>query len=134
MVYAEHIVLTKGEVGNGKPVMVRMHALNLLEDVLSDATGKCDELHKAMNMVANEGRGIIVLIREPLPTSLSDRVREKMGEEISSNAELRDYGVGAQILLDLGVKDMILLSNTHRNIVGLEGYGLSVVEQRSISG
>ena len=57
-----------------------------------------------------------------------------MGEEISSNAELRDYGVGAQILLDLGVKDMILLSNTHRNIVGLEGYGLSVVEQRSISG
>ncbi len=134
VVYAEHIVLTKGEVGNGKPVMVRMHALNLLEDVLSDATGKCDELHKAMNMVANEGRGIIVLIREPLPTSLSDRVREKMGEEISSNAELRDYGVGAQILLDLGVKDMILLSNTHRNIVGLEGYGLSVVEQRSISG
>ena len=134
VVYAEHIVLTKGEVGNGKPVMVRMHALNLLEDVLSDATGKCDELHKAMNMVANEGRGIIVLIREPLPTSLSDRVREKMGEEISSNAELRDYGVGAQILLDLGVKDMILLSNTHRNIVGLEGYGLSVVAQRSISG
>ncbi len=134
VVYAEHIVLTKGEVGNGKPVMVRMHALNLLEDVLSDATGKCDELQKAMNMVANEGRGIIVLIREPLPTSLSDRVREKMGEEISSNAELRDYGVGAQILLDLGVKDMILLSNTHRNIVGLEGYGLSVVEQRSISG
>ena len=85
-------------------------------------------------MVSDEGRGIIVLIREPLPTSLSDRVRQKMGEDISSNAELRDYGVGAQILLDLGVKDMILLSNTHRNIVGLEGYGLSVVEQRAILG
>ena len=133
IVYAEHIVLIKGEVGNGKPVLVRMHALNVLDDVLSDASGKADELHKAMKMVADEGRGIIVLIREPLPTSLSDRVRKKMGEDISSNAELRDYGVGAQILLDLGVKDMILLSNTHRNIVGLEGYGLRVVEQRDIA-
>ena len=132
-VYAEHIVLTKGEVGNGEPVLVRMHSLNVLEDVLADATGKSDQLHKAMKMVAKEGRGIIVLIREPLPTSLSDRVRQKMGENIYSNLELRDYGVGAQILLDLGVKEMILLSNTHRNIVGLEGYGLSVVEQRSIS-
>ena len=133
IVYAEHIVLIKGEVGNGKPVLVRMHALNVLDDVLSDASGKADELHKAMNMIADEGRGIIVLIREPLPTSLSDRVRKKMGENINSNAELRDYGVGAQILLDLGVKDMILLSNTHRNIVGLEGYGLRVVEQRDIA-
>ncbi len=134
VVYAEHIALIKGEVGNGKPVLVRMHALNVLDDVLSDATGKADELHKAMKMVSDEGRGIIVLIREPLPTSLSDRVRQKMGEDINSNAELRDYGVGAQILLDLGVKEMILLSNTHRNIVGLEGYGLSVVEQRAILG
>ena len=133
IVYAEHIALIKGDVGDGKPVMVRMHALNVLDDVLSDASGKADELHKAMEMVADEGRGIIVLIREPLPTSLSDRVRKKMGEETSSNAELRDYGVGAQILLDLGVKYMILLSNTQRNIVGLEGYGLSVVEQRDIS-
>ena len=134
IVYAEHIVLIKGEVGNGKPVLVRMHALNVLDDVLSDASGKAGELHKAMKMVADEGRGIIVLIREPLATSLSDRVRKKMGENICSNAELRDYGVGAQILLDLGVKDMILLSNTHRNIVGLEGYGLRVVEQRDIAG
>ena len=86
-----------------------------------------------MEMVAEEGRGVVVLIREPLPTSLSDRVRKKMGEEVSSNAELRDYGVGAQILLDLGIREMILLSNTKRNIVGLEGYGLSVVEQRPIS-
>lgn len=133
IVYAEHIVLIKGDVGNGLPVLVRMHALNLLDDVLSDSSGKADELHKAMRMIANEERGVIVLIREPLPTSLSDHVRKKKGEEIKSEPELRDYGVGAQILLDLGVKDMILLSNTHRNIVGLEGYGLSVVEQRSIS-
>ena len=134
IVYAEHIALIKGNVADGKPVLVRMHALNVLEDVLSDSSGKANELHKAMRMIANEERGIIVLIREPLPTSLSDRVRKKKGEVISSKTELRDYGVGAQILLDLGVKDMILLSNTHRNIVGLEGYGLRVVEQRSITG
>jgi 3,4-dihydroxy 2-butanone 4-phosphate synthase/GTP cyclohydrolase II len=133
IIYAEHIVLIKGDVADGKPVLVRMHALNVLDDVLSDASGKADELHKAMEMVADEGRGIIVLIREPLSTSLSDRVRKKMGEDVSSSGELRDYGVGAQILLDLGVMDMILLSNTQRNIVGLEGYGLSVVGQRAIS-
>ncbi len=131
--YAEHIALIKGDVSDGKPALVRMHALNVLDDVLSDTSGKSDDLHNAMEMVAEEGRGVVVLIREPLPTSLSDRVRKKMGEEVSSNAELRDYGVGAQILLDLGIREMILLSNTKRNIVGLEGYGLSVVEQRSIS-
>ena len=131
--YAEHIALIKGDVSDGKPALVRMHALNVLDDVLSDTSGKSDDLHNAMEMVAEEGRGVVVLIREPLPTSLSDRVRKKMGEEVSSNAELRDYGVGAQILLDLGIREMILLSNTKRNIVGLEGYGLSVVEQRPIS-
>ena len=59
-------------------------------------------------------------------------VRHKIGEDVQKSGELRDYGVGAQILLDLGVKDMILLSNTQKTIVGLEGYGLSVVEQRPI--
>lgn len=131
--YAEHIALVKGDIGDGRPVPVRMHALNVLDDVLADAmSGKADELHRAMEMIADEGRGVIVLIREPQPTSLSDRVRHKLGEEVDSGSELRDYGVGAQILLDLGVKEMILLSNTQRNIVGLEGYGLSVVEQQSI--
>ena len=94
-----------------------------------------DESHDGrmvLEMVADEGRGVVVLIREPQPTSLSDRVRHKLGEDVKPGGELRDYGVGAQILLDLGVKNMILLSNTKRNIVGLEGYGLSVVEQRPI--
>ncbi len=131
--YAEHIALTMGDVASGEPVPVRMHALNVLDDVLGDATsGRAHALHSAMEMVAKEGRGVIVLIREPDPASLSDRVRHKMGEEIEKGGELRDYGVGAQILLDLGIKEMILLSNTKRNIVGLEGYGLSVVGQRAI--
>ena len=74
----------------------------------------------------------MVLIREPRRTSLSDRVRAKLKDGEQPVGELRDYGVGAQILLDLGVRDMILLSNTQRTIVGLEGYGLSVIERRPI--
>ena len=73
-----------------------------------------------------------MLFRSPRPTALSDRVRRKLGEPVERRGELRDYGIGAQILLDLGVKDMILLSNTRRTIVGLEGYGLTLVDHRSI--
>ncbi len=73
----------------------------------------------------------MVLIREPSSTSLSDRIRSRLDPE-NAGGELRDYGIGAQILLDLGVHDMILLSNHKRTIVGLEGYGLSVVGQRPI--
>ena len=96
------------------------------------SSGKGGELQESMRMVAEAGSGVVVLIREPLPTSLSDRVRRRMGSENVAPRELRDYGVGAQILIDLGVKEMILLSNTRRTIVGLEGYGLSVVGQRPI--
>jgi len=130
--YAEHIALIKGDVQGPQPVMVRMHALNVLEDVLGDRHGRSSILEGAMRMISAAGRGIVVLIREPRPTALSDRVRRKLGEPVERRGELRDYGIGAQILLDLGVKDMILLSNTRRTIVGLEGYGLSVVDQRSI--
>jgi 3,4-dihydroxy 2-butanone 4-phosphate synthase/GTP cyclohydrolase II len=131
--YAEHIALIKGDIRDDGPVLVRMHALNVLEDVLGDqSAGKARELHRAMQMIGECERGVVVLIREPHRNSLSDRVRASMGEEREEGSELRAYGVGAQILLDLGVKDMILLSNTRRTIVGLEGYALSVVEQRPI--
>jgi 3,4-dihydroxy 2-butanone 4-phosphate synthase/GTP cyclohydrolase II len=76
---------------------------------------------------------VVVLIREPLPTSLSDRVRQRIDQRKDASSTLRDYGIGAQILSDLGVQKMILLSNTRRTIVGLEGHGLSVVGQRPIA-
>ncbi|WP_241503700.1 3,4-dihydroxy-2-butanone-4-phosphate synthase [Ferruginivarius sediminum] len=131
--YAEHIALWKGDPTADGPVLVRMHALNVLDDVLGDsASGKVGELQSAMRMIGEAGRGVVVLIREPSPTSLSDRLKAKLGHA-NGGGELRDYGVGAQILLDLGVKDMILLSNSHRTVVGLEeGYGLSIVEERPI--
>ena len=132
-VFAEHVALIKGDISTGAPVPVRMHALSVLDDVLGDAaSGKSNDLRKSMEMIGEEGCGVVVLIREPQPTSLSDRIRRKMGEDVKQPGELRDYGVGAQILLDLGIRNMILLSNTKHNIVGLEGYGLSIVEQRPI--
>ncbi len=132
--YAEHIALVKGDLSAADPVLVRMHALNVLEDVLGDqSASKVHELRQAMQIISDEGRGVLVLIREPDPSNLSERVRALLGGAEQTTSELRDYGVGAQILLDLGVKDMILLSNTKRTIIGLEGHGLSVAGQRPIS-
>ena len=131
--YAEHIALVMGDVTTPEPVLVRMHALNVLDDVLGDTSrGKGGELQAAIRLVAEAGRGAIVLIREPHATSLSDRVLQMLGKAPKEGPDLRDYGVGAQILLDLGVREMVLLSNTRRTIVGLDGYGLSVVERRPI--
>ena len=131
--YAEHVALVKGDVSTDEPVLVRMHAMNVLDDVLGDAqTGKAFDLSYAMRTIAQEGRGVIVLIREANPVQVSDRVRIKLGEQPSGGA-LRDYGVGAQILLALGVKNMILLSNTERTVVGLDGYGLSIVGQKPVA-
>jgi 3,4-dihydroxy 2-butanone 4-phosphate synthase/GTP cyclohydrolase II len=130
--HAEHVALVKGDVTTAEPVLVRMHAFNLLSDVLGDRSdGNGSALHQAMRMIAEAGRGVVVLIREPLPNSLSDRVRARLGET-KGPAALRDYGVGAQILLDLGVREMVLLSNSRRTIIGLEGFGLTVVARRPI--
>ena len=127
--YAEHLVLVKGDVGGEAPVAVRMHAVDVLDDIVSGKSAAA--LHVAMRMIAEEGRGVAVLLRENRATKLSERVRT-LNAGPRPPGQLRDYGIGAQILLDLGVRDMVLLSNTHRTIVGLEGYGLNIVEQRSI--
>jgi 3,4-dihydroxy 2-butanone 4-phosphate synthase/GTP cyclohydrolase II len=139
--YAEHVALVKGDLSTPGPVLVRMHALSVLDDVLGDsAGGRGGELQAAMRMIGEAGRGVVVLIREARATSLSDQVSarstrpaEAAGEgERPASRNLREYGVGAQILLDLGVSNMILLSNTKRTIVGLDGFGLKVVDRRPI--
>lgn len=137
--YAEHIALVKGDLSGDAPVLVRMHAINVLEDVLGgDSDGKGGEIQAAMQAIAKEGRGAIVLLREPQPSSLSQRLlAEQAGEKPPEkmSGSLRDYGVGAQILLDLGIKKMILLTNSPKKlVVGLDGYGLSVEGHRPIKG
>jgi 3,4-dihydroxy 2-butanone 4-phosphate synthase/GTP cyclohydrolase II len=127
--YAEHAVLIKGRIDDGEPVIVRMHAGDLLEDLTGGP--HAISLHNAMEMIDRAGRGVVVIIREHQPTALSERVR-KLAGAARPQLELRDYGIGAQILLDLGVRDMILLSNTRRTIIGMEGYGLRIVDQQRI--
>lgn len=132
--YAEHIALVKGDVSNcGKPTLVRMHGVDILPDILGESSSnRVQELHTAMKMIDEEGSGVIVMLRESSPTNLSDKVKAHIDKTGGQTSGLRDYGVGAQILLDLGVREMILLSNVKRTIIGLEGYGLSVTEQRPI--
>jgi 3,4-dihydroxy 2-butanone 4-phosphate synthase/GTP cyclohydrolase II len=107
-----------------------MHAVDTLHDVMMGE--HLSSLQGARNLIREEGRGVIVLIREARPTAASERIRA-MISGIRQSPALRDYGIGAQILNDLGVKDMILLTNHKRVLIGLEGYGLNIVEQREIA-
>ena len=122
---AEHIVLSKGDISTPGPVMVRMHALDPLHDVLGITREGAGDLPVAMRMIAEEGRGVVVLIRD-----LSQKIT---GEGEVSPHTLRQYGVGAQILSTLGLQELILLTNTAPlKIVGLDAYGLSIAETRAI--
>jgi 3,4-dihydroxy 2-butanone 4-phosphate synthase/GTP cyclohydrolase II len=141
--YAEHIALIRGDISGDEPVLVRMHQANILADSLGDITPgefyggearpRSGELAASMRMIAEANRGVVVFIRETAPTFISRALKEREGvSRAGPIAELRQYGLGAQILLDLGLKNVILLSNTQHNIVGLEGYGLTVVAQQPI--
>lgn len=132
--YAEHIVLKKGDVSTNrpeKPVLVRMHAVDFMNDVLGGKENS--DLHNSMKIINETGAGVIVIIREPNPSSLSERL---MGSRNASPGKkdniLRDYGIGAQILKDLGVNHMTLLSNSQKNIAGLYGYNLHIHGTRPI--
>ena len=136
--YAEHIALIKGDITGETPILVRMHSLNVMEDVLGDQSGSRGggELQSAMSYIADKGRGVVVVMREPTSTALSEKIRSKIKTAIPEGGtenELRDYGVGAQILLDLGIKEMILLTNSEQTVIGLEGYGLSIFERQTTS-
>jgi len=124
--HVEHLALVKGDISGPDPVMVRMHAVDTISDLLGGL--HLASLHGALAQITAADRGVVVLIRENRPTAISERLRDMIGSRRAEPA-LRDYGIGAQILTDLGVKDMILLSNHKRNIVGLEGYGLNVIDQ-----
>jgi 3,4-dihydroxy 2-butanone 4-phosphate synthase/GTP cyclohydrolase II len=127
--YSEHMVLQKGRIEPGKPTLVRVHTQSMFTDMFAEKGDRAGQLQRAMDEIGREGAGIIIIIRDGSPTAISEQMRAKgQGEPIT----LRDYGIGAQILVDLGVTDMVLLTNQHRNIVGIEGYGLKVVGERAI--
>jgi 3,4-dihydroxy 2-butanone 4-phosphate synthase/GTP cyclohydrolase II len=124
----EHLALVKGDVSGDAPVLVRMHAASLFREIVSGRG--LGDLHAAMRVIDAAGRGVVVLLRDPRPDALS--IRLKRGPSHAIAPEIRDYGIGAQILDDLGVKRIIRLSNNPRPLIGLEGYGLQVLETRPI--
>ncbi|MDC1407661.1 3,4-dihydroxy-2-butanone-4-phosphate synthase [Candidatus Puniceispirillum sp.] len=132
----EHIALVKGDISAGDPILVRMHALDLMADLLGAVSEKRagDELATAMAAIAKAGCGVIVVLRESIASSLSSMVSQKlnMTSDTGGNRDLRDYGVGAQILTDLGIRKMILLSDTRPNVVSLEGYDLEITDWQRI--
>jgi 3,4-dihydroxy 2-butanone 4-phosphate synthase/GTP cyclohydrolase II len=132
--YAEHIALVKGDISGDEPVLVRMHGLNIFNDLLGSAAAQEGVLEKSMDIVAKEGRGVVVILRETRRTFVSDVLMRRLPDDMERR-RLKEYGVGAQILLDLGIKDMILLTDTpEKKAVALEGYGLNIVGTHAICG
>ena len=136
-----HVALVKGEIGDGEGVMVRVHSRCLTGDVFHSARCDCGpQLESAMNRIAAEGRGVLLYLnQEGRGIGLSNKIRAyelqeqgldtvEANERLGFKPDQRDYGIGVQILRDLGVRSMRLLSNNPRKLVGLEGYGLSVSE------
>ncbi|MBA2935426.1 3,4-dihydroxy-2-butanone-4-phosphate synthase [Sphingomonas sp. CGMCC 1.13654] len=126
----ETLVLVKGRIDPGQPTLVRMHALGLFSDALGMTNSRSGLLGRAMEAIAAEGAGVVVLL--DARAKLSQITRLIGGEKLPDMNELRDYGVGAQILAELGIHDMVLLTNSHHTLVALDGYGLNIVEERAL--
>jgi len=129
----EHVALVKGEVPGKTPIFVRVHAVNLLDDIVGDLSYENGgEINRAMERIGKIGSGVIVLIREAHNASPSEVLKQREEQAQKSGSNLRDYGIGAQILTDLNLTDLVLLTNSKRPIAGLEGYGLQIAGREPI--
>ena len=128
----EQLALVHGTLDPTKPVLVRMHSLDLFADVLGEAGARSGVFQGAMRMIEDEGSGVLVALHAAAPGSLSRSIDLRAGKPVEGGDAVRGYGTGAQILAALGIHDMILLSNTHHSPVGLAGYGLAIVDERPI--
>ena len=132
----ETLALVKGHIDPARPSLVRMHSLSMFDDIFAAEGDRSGLLEGAMRIIGEEGAGVVVLISRPTADYVSRAIKGRdtgaKTEENEEPPEQRDYGVGAQILTELGVRDMILLTNTRHSLVGLEGYELSIIGERPI--
>jgi 3,4-dihydroxy 2-butanone 4-phosphate synthase/GTP cyclohydrolase II len=138
-----HIALIKGEIHPDKPVLVRVHSECMTGDIFGSLRCDCgDQLHKAMEMIDKEGTGVILYLRqEGRGIGLVNKLKAyelqqnhgldtvEANRKLGFKADMRDYGLGAQMLVNIGVRKMRLLTNNPKKMIGLEGYGLQIVEQ-----
>ena len=135
----EQIVLSKGKINDGNPILVRVHVSDYFENLLGDYGSNDESLRKSINEISKEGRGILILVRDSGSSAISQLISLKDEDsrdtkiDQEQKLELRIFGMGAQILSELGVKKMILLTNTEWKFIGLDAYNIEIVETKLLS-
>jgi 3,4-dihydroxy 2-butanone 4-phosphate synthase / GTP cyclohydrolase II len=124
------LVLMKGHVDPAQPTLVRMHGISIYADLLGQPGPRKRMLQRSMDLIGQEGAGVIVVLFGNGPDSFAQEIARAGAPP---GADFRNYGIGAQILADLGIHDMILLTNVHRNVIGIDGYGLNIVGERALA-
>ncbi len=132
---AQHLVLVLGDLDTSQPVLVRMHALNIFQDLFPEDSPRSGQLVRAMNSIEDKGSGVVVIIRDHGGKGLENLIKERNNPQKNDKDQtLRSYGIGAQILRELGIKNVKLLTNSKSNLVGIDGFGVKIIDRIPIPG